>query len=98
MTLRILLHAPTPDALDRARSNARNVLVADPAAEIEIIVNAGAVVAALESADPQIDPLVRLCRNSLRSQQLDNGGMQIVRVAILHIAQRQAEGWTYIRA
>ena len=98
MTVRILLHAPTTDALDRARSNARNVLVADPGAEIEIVVNAGAVVAALERADPQIDPLVRLCENSLRSQQLDNGGMLTVRVAILHIAQRQVEGWTYIRA
>lgn len=97
MTARVLLHAPTPDALKRARSNARNVLAADPAAEIEIVVNAGAVAQALEDADPQTDSLIRLCRNSLRNLQRDNAGFRTVPVAILHIVERQTDGWAYIR-
>jgi uncharacterized protein len=34
MSVRVILHAPTVGALARARSNARNLLRADPTAEI----------------------------------------------------------------
>lgn len=41
--LRVVLHAPTPEALERARNNALNLRRADPDAELCIIVNAGVV-------------------------------------------------------
>jgi NitT/TauT family transport system ATP-binding protein len=56
MALRLLIHAPTVAALARARSNARNLLRADPTAEVEIVVNGGAVAAAIETGEvePQL--------------------------------------------
>ncbi|MCH4565191.1 MULTISPECIES: DsrE family protein [Halomonas] len=97
-TLRVLLHAPTPQALGRARRNARNLLDARPAAEVLIIANGGAVAAALAQSD-DTDPHLRLCRNSLKAQGLDNAaGIGEIDAAVVTLAERQAEGWAYIRA
>jgi len=97
-TLRVLLHAPTAEALARARLNARNLSHARPDAEVLIIANAGAVAAALASADAT-DPLLRLCRNSLTAQGLDNArGLAEVEAAVVTLAERQLEGWAYLRA
>lgn len=97
-TLRVLIHAPTPDALRRARNNASNLLKAEPAAQIEIIANAGAVAAALAEAHPT-DSLLHLCLNTLQANKLTAPQtLRTVRAAVLHLAQRQADGWAYIRA
>lgn len=96
--LRVLLHAPTAEALVRARRNARNLGKARPDAEVLILANAGAVAAALATPD-ETDPLLRLCRNSLAAQGLDNtAGLAEVEAAVVTLAERQAEGWAYIRA
>ena len=96
--LRVLLHAPTAEALTRARRNARNLMTARPDAEVLIVANAGAVAAALAIPD-ETDPLLRLCRNSLAAQALDNAaGLAEVEAAVVILAERQAEGWAYIRA
>ena len=97
MVLRLLIHAPTAGALARARSNARNLLRAEPAAEVEIIANAGAVAAAIEAGD--VEPPLLLCGNSLAAQGLVTPPeARIVAAAVLHIATRQQEGWAYMRA
>lgn len=96
--LRVLLHAPTAEALARARRNAANLHNARPDAEVLIIANAGAVAAALATPDAT-DPLLRLCRNSLAAKRLDNtAGYAEVEAAVVTLAERQAEGWAYIRA
>ena len=48
-TLRLVIHAPTEAALARARANAANLLRAEPAAAVEIVINGPAVAAALAS-------------------------------------------------
>ncbi|TDO15302.1 MULTISPECIES: hypothetical protein [Halomonas] len=97
-TLRVLLHAPTAEALARARRNARHLGKAHPDAEMLILANAEAVAAALAIPD-ETDPLLRLCRNSLAAQGLDNSsGLAEVEAAVVTLAERQAEGWAYIRA
>lgn len=97
MVLRLLIHAPTPAALARARSNARNLLRADPTAEVEIVANAGAVPAALESGE--LEPPLLLCGNTLAAQDLTAPqSARIVPAAVLHIVTRQHEGWAYMRA
>jgi NitT/TauT family transport system ATP-binding protein len=96
--LRVLLHAPTAEALTRARRNAANLHNARPDAEVLIIANAGAVATALATPDAT-DPLLRLCRNSLVAQGLDNTRELVeVEAAVVTLAERQAEGWVYIRA
>ncbi|MBV6656517.1 MAG: hypothetical protein KI785_01995 [Devosiaceae bacterium] len=96
--LQVLLHAPTPQALERARSNAKNLAAADPDAAIEIVVNAAGARAATESADDATDAHLLVCENSLRKQGLTaRAGLKTVGAAVLHLAQRQAEGWAYIR-
>ncbi|MBB3190397.1 hypothetical protein [Halomonas cerina] len=97
-TLRVLLHAPTAEALARARRNARNLIKARPDAEVLIIANAAAVAAALATPD-ETDPLLRLCGNTLAAQGLDNtAGLPMVEAAVVTLAECQAEGWAYIRA
>ncbi len=101
MTTRVIIHAPEPDALTRARSNARNLLAAVPEAEIEIVVNAGGVSALLAAgpSDPATDPLIRVCANTLaRLDRAAPDGVAVVPVAIAHLVARQAEGWAYVRA
>ncbi|MBT9385027.1 hypothetical protein KM176_14240 [Pseudooceanicola sp. CBS1P-1] len=97
--LKVLLHVPEETALPRARANARNLLAAAPGTEVEIVVNAGAVAAALAQPDPGTDALLRLCANSLRGAGLSApADLVVVPAAVLHLAQRQSEGWSYIRA
>lgn len=97
--LRVVLHAPTRDSLDRARRNAANLLAARADAEVRIVANGAGVARALEHTDHATDALLYLCRNSLKAQGLDNSaGLHEVTAAVLTLAELQAEGWTYIRA
>ncbi|MBB3140475.1 DsrE family protein [Halomonas organivorans] len=96
--LRVLLHAPTAESLSRARRNARNLQRARPEAEVLIVANGGAVAAALAEPDDTDDRL-RLCRNSLVAQGLDNPkGLTEVEAAVVTLAELQTDGWAYIRA
>lgn len=96
--LKVMLHAPTPDALNRARRNARNLVKARPGADVLIIVNGAAVATALSQPDPETDGLLRLCRNSLTAQNLENaGGIAEVEAAVVTLAELQGQGWAYIR-
>ena len=96
--VRLLIHAPTPGALERARRNLANLLKIAPDAEVELVANAGAVAAALEQPSP-LDTHLRLCRNTLQANALAApAGIAVVPAAVLHLAQRQAQGWAYMRA
>lgn len=97
--MRVVLHAPTADALHRARSNARNLRVRQPDAEILIVVNADGVPAALATRDPDTDLALWLCANTLAARNLDTpANIRTVPAAVESLALLQAEGWTYIRA
>ena len=97
-TLNVLLHAPTPASLARARRNAVNLTAARPEAKVLIVANGGGVAEALATPDPTTDPLLRLCRNSLTAQGLDNAtGLAEVEAAVVTLAEHQAAGWAYIR-
>lgn len=97
--LNVMLHAPTPDALARARRNARNLIKSQPDAGVLIIANGAAVATALAQPDPDTDALLRLCRNSLAAQNLENtGGVAEVDAAVVTLAELQGQGWAYIRA
>jgi len=97
-SLQVLLHAPTPAALERARSNARNLLAARPDAECLVIANGPAVAAALATPDPT-DTHLRLCSNTLAARGLTNDrGLAEVAAAVVALAEYQRAGWAYIRA
>lgn len=97
--VKLIVHAPTPAALVRARRNVVNLLAADSEAEIELVVNGEAAAAALGSPDPATDGHLLLCANSLASAGLHPPeGIRTVDAAILYIAQCQADGWSYFRA
>ncbi|ALG75085.1 hypothetical protein VY88_26525 [Azospirillum thiophilum] len=96
--LRLVIHAPTPTALERARNNARNLLAARPDAQVRIVVNAGAVTAALDGPDAETDRLLRVCGNTLARTGRSAGGLTVVPAGVLDIAEAQAEGWGYMRA
>lgn len=99
MSLRVVLHAPTAAALKRARSNARNLLRAEPDATVRIIANAEAAAAALTTPDADTDRHLALCLNSLNAQGLEApAGIATVPAAVVELARLQADGWAYIRA
>jgi len=98
--LNILLHAPTPSALVRARNNAANLAKDAPHAIVRIVVNAEAVAAALDMPNAAADPVTLVCPNTLaklgRSVRppltvLNEG-------AVLALAKMQLEGSIYMRA
>lgn len=96
--IRLLIHAPTPTALERARRNLANLLKAEPDAQVELVVNAGAVAAALDRPDA-LDSYLRVCRNTLvATERTVPEGITVVDAAVVHIATRQSEGWAYLRA
>jgi uncharacterized protein len=99
MSVRVILHAPTVGALARARSNARNLLRADPTAEIRILANAQGAAEALRQPDGDGDQHLVLCQNSLRAQNLvAPEGIATVPAVIQALVEMQAAGWIYIRA
>lgn len=99
ITFKVLIHAPTADALVRAQSNLKNLLQLKPDADIELVVNGPAMADALIISDPVIKHRLRLCQNSLQGQGLTApADMQQVRAAVLHLSERQQQGWSYVRA
>lgn len=99
-TLKIVLHAPTPGALARARSNANNLMKQRPAPEVRILLNADAVAAALDNPDEASDGLTLLCPNTL--QRIGRQARAPLTVlqdgSVLALARMQGDGWRYIRA
>jgi len=99
MSRRVLLHAPTAAALDRARANLRNLRRADPAAEVRILANAEGASAALSRPDADTDRHLVLCQNSLASRGLAApAGTATVPAVVLALAELQEQGWIYVRA
>lgn len=99
LPLRILLHAPTADALQRARNNAANVIAAVPSAEVRIIVNAGAVAPVLDGPQTNLDELTLVCGNTLATIGREiRPPLKVVAGAVLTIAQMQRGGWCYVRS
>jgi len=99
---RIVLHAPSPQALARARGNFKNLKAANPELEVWIIVNAQAVQAVLDQPDDLGPALAQmlLCPNTLRNNGLSAPeNIQVLPMgAVEAIARMQQDGWTYIRS
>ncbi|MDF1749750.1 MAG: hypothetical protein P1V34_12845 [Alphaproteobacteria bacterium] len=97
--MKLIVHAPTPDALVRARRNVINLLRANPQAQVELVLNGKAVPEALATPDPETDSYLVLCQNSLSAANLvAPTGFRTEAAAIEYIARRQMEGWAYFRA
>ena len=98
-SLKLVIHAPTPEALTRARNNAGNLLREAPDAQVKIVLNAQAVFAALD-APHDMDGITWLCPNTLeRANRQNREPLRVLsRGAILELARLQQDGWVYIRA
>jgi intracellular sulfur oxidation DsrE/DsrF family protein len=98
--LKVVLHAPTADALQRARNNAGNLLREQPGARIKIVLNAQAVIAALDDPQEALDAITWLCPNTLnRAARQNRAPLQVLaHGAIVELARLQQDGWVYIRA
>jgi|GEM_PF-533943 len=97
--VRLLLHAPTVAALQRARQNAISTLADDPDAEILIIASSKAVLDALQQPDPATQAFTRVCAKSLKSLEIDAPeDTSTVPAAMTEISRRVWSGWVYVRA
>jgi uncharacterized protein len=96
---RILIHAPTAGAVERARNNAANLAREMPDAQVRIIVNADGVAAVLDNPSAESDALTLVCGNTLKRIGREAiAPLQTVPAAILAIAAMQQDGWLYVRA
>jgi len=98
--LKVILHAPTPAALERARKNAVNLLRDAPDTELRIVLNAEAVEAALDQAHADADRHTWLCPMTLARIGRDNRPRlrAMAGPAVIEIARMQRAGWVYIRS
>lgn len=98
----VVLHAPTPQALARARGNFKNLRAAQPDLDVWIVVNAQAVQAVLDAPEDMGPALsqVLLCPNTLKNNQLTApANIQVLPMgAVEAIARMQQDGWFYIRS
>ena len=99
----IALHAPTPEALHRARSNLKNLRKEVPEVVVWIVVNGPAVASLLNDlSDWDDDSLshLYLCPNTLKGLNLTAPASTHVlpQGAVLSLAWLQAAGWAYLRA
>jgi uncharacterized protein len=99
-SMRILIHAPTANALNRARSNVINLTNGASESWVRIIVNADAVEATLDMPNTVTDALTLVCPNTLAKIGRDAPAPLTVLAegAIAVIARMQLEGWCYVRA
>lgn len=96
---RVLIHAPTAGAVERARNNAANLAREMPDALVCIIVNADGVPAVLDNPRAETDALTLVCSNTLRRIQREAAApLQTVPGAIQAIVAMQQDGWLYVRA
>ena len=99
---RVVLHAPTAQALVRARGNFKNLSAAEPQAEVWIVANAQAVQAVVDAPEDMGPALARvlLCPNTLKNNDLTApAGAQVLPMgAVAALARMQQDGWVYIRA
>lgn len=97
---RIILHAPTAGALERARNNAANLKRESPGADVRIIANAQGVAAALDVVHEDMDAITWLCPNTLgRTARENRAPLRVLNgPAVLEIVRMQQAGWLYIRA
>lgn len=96
---KLLIHAPTADALKRAQNNTRNLLKLENDAEVVIVANGPAAAVAVTLTDTDIVSRLVLCGNSLRAQQLTaQPEATVVDAAVQYLAHKQSEGWAYIHA
>ncbi|HLR13623.1 MAG TPA: hypothetical protein VK104_08420 [Burkholderiaceae bacterium] len=98
--MKVILHAPTPAALERARNNAMNLKRDVPDADVRIIVNAEAVGRAQDVVHPEMDAFTWVCPNTLARTSRDNRPpLQVLdHAAIFEIVGLQHKGWVYIRS
>lgn len=97
--LRILIHAPTAGAVERARNNALNLKKEAPEAEVRIIANAQGAAAVLDTPHADTDRLTLVCGNTLaRMRRTAPEPLEVVPGAALAIATMQRDGWCYLRA
>jgi len=98
--MRIILHAPSPNSLERARNNAANIMREAPGTQVRVIANAHAVHAALDIVHESLDSVTWLCPISLaRAERESRSPLNLISgPAVLEIARLQHEGWIYIRA
>ena len=99
----IALHAPTPEALRRARSNLKNLRKEAPELVVWIVVNGPAVASLwddLPSWDDDSLGHLYLCPNTLKGLNLTAPASTHVlpQGAVLSLAWLQAAGWVYLRA
>lgn len=103
-------HGERGDAVLAALRSARNVRAEMANVPLEIVVQGGAVASVVTADGVYADALqaiaevpvaVALCHNSLVGAGLDDSdvptGLVVVPAAAAHLAQRQWQGWAYVR-
>ena len=80
------------------RNHYQRLTGAEHRARVEIVINADAVAAAIDKPHAT-DPYLRVCANTLANKNIAAPDkLKQVPAAVVYIAQRQRDGWAYMRA
>ncbi len=97
--MKVIIHAPTADALARARADARNLLNSPAEGTVRIVVSGDAVPALLDGPDPTTDRLAVLCADTLaRLGRSAPSWMETTPHAGYLVSRLQKKGWSYLRS
>lgn len=95
--MKILIHAPSARSLARARLEAARLVALPLEGMVRVVATLEGAVAAVNQPDPQTDPLLVLCGDSLKSEGLANPpGMEVVPNGTELLAKLQRKGWAYV--
>jgi intracellular sulfur oxidation DsrE/DsrF family protein len=97
---KVVLHAPTPSGLERARNNFMNIKKVAPDTDVRIIANAQAVATALDQEHAECDGKTWICPNTLANMGREaRAPLQVIAgPAVMELVRLQQEGWIYIRS
>jgi len=97
--MKVVIHAPTAEALRRARAFARTLHAKDEEAAIVILANGDGAASAVKEPDSTADRWLVLCECALTELSLIKPpGIESTDNGIFLIAKLQRKGWSYCRA
>lgn len=99
IAMKLLIHAPTAAALERARVGAALLTRHNPEDMVRIVADGDGAGAAHATESPDTDHLLILCRSSLEVLGIaEPAGVEITPHAYELMGRLQKKGWAYIRS
>ena len=97
--MKVVIHAPTSNALRRARVDALSLTDANPDGTVRILANGDGVSLVADEPHPETDHLLIVCEMSLARRDLNVlPPIETTPIGSYMLGRLQKKGWIYMRA